>query len=262
MKKTLIALMAISSVTMADQQSITMTDYEYGDGFYVTTTLSAVAVKDLIGTADLNTTILGHAVSGEQISNTTGEKVGSIDYTAALGIRTWNPRNEFHFFANKEAGADISTSGTSSLSSVTGSEYTWPTNHAMNEFFLSDSKNITGAALTYAFAVRDTNSTEPYGVAIVFTVTYDDGSWATTMGKSTFYSWESKNGYTAYYKPSELTYDDTYLSIASGDIVKSTSWQYTDLVAANHAALGIPEPTTATLSLLALAGLAMRRRRK
>ena len=262
MKKTLITLLALAGVASAAQQTIDMTGYEYGDGFYLTTTLSAETVTSLIGTANLNKTILGHSITGvKEFEN--GNPDESISYTAALGIKTWEDRNEFHFFKDQEGGQNA-TSGTASpsLSSVDGSDYTWPGNHAMNQLFLSDTKNITGAAFTYAFAVRDTVSTEPYGVAIVMTVCYDDGTWATTLGHSTFYAWESKNGYVAKYKPAELTYDDDYLNIDSSDIVKSKNWTYNSIVAANHAALGIPEPATATLSMLALAGLAMRRRRK
>jgi hypothetical protein len=252
--------MALAGVASAAQQTIDMTGYKYGDGFYLTTTLSAETVTSLIGTASLDKTILGHSVTGvKKYEN--GNSDETFSYTAALGIKTWDDRNEFHFFKDQEGGQDA-TKGTAGLSSVAGSEYTWANKHAMNKLFLSDTKNITGAALTYAFAVRDTESTMPYGVAIVMTVCYDDGTWATTLGHSTFYSWESKNGYVAEYKPVELTYDDDYLSIDSSDIVKSTDWTYNSIVAANHAALGIPEPATATLSLLALAGLAMRRRRK
>ncbi len=261
MKKTLITLLALAGVASAAQQTIDMTGYEYGDGFYLTTTLSAETVTSLIGTESLNKTILGHSVTGVQDYTNPETADTTLSYTAALGIKTWSDRNEFHFFKDQEGGQDA-TKGTAGLSSVGGSDYTWPTNHAMNQLFLSDTKNITGAALTYAFAVRDTESTMPYGVAIVLTVCYDDGTWTTALGQSTFYSWESKNGYVAKYKPDELTYDDEYLSIDSSDIVKSTDWTYNSIVAANHAALGVPEPATATLSLLALAGLTMRRRRK
>ena len=254
--------MALCGIAGAATKTIDMSGYEYGDGFYLTTSLSADAVTSLISTANLNKTILGHAIEGEKDYVDATKPNDTISkYSAALGIKTWDDRNEFHFFAFQEAGE---TSGTDvkSLTTATGEDYGWPSNHAMNKLFVSDTKSITGAALTYAFAVRDKQSTVPYGVAIVMTVCYNDGTWATALGQSTFYSWQSYDDYDAYYKPVELSYDDDYLSIDGKDIIKSNNWTYSSIVAANHAALGIPEPTTATLSLLALAGLAARRRRK
>ena len=90
MKKTLITLLALAGVASAAQQTIDMTGYEYGDGFYLTTTLSAETVTSLIGTASLNKTILGHSVTGVQDYTNPETADATISYTAALGIKTWD----------------------------------------------------------------------------------------------------------------------------------------------------------------------------
>ena len=88
------------------------------------------------------------------------------------------------------------------------------------------------------------------GTRVVFTMGYDDGStWQTvgTAGSVKSGSWE----------PSGLSLDTTAVTSVA---------MYNDYISADDAkTIGlslVPEPTTATLSLLALVGLAARRRRK
>lgn len=78
----------------------------------------------------------------------------------------------------------------------------------------------------------------------------------------------SGTSYAAYYEDNNITLgDDSYWKIVLGSEImsKATVWDgivtASDLIASEDTP-AVPEPTTATLSLLALAGLAARRRRK
>ncbi len=113
-------------------------------------------------------------------------------------------------------------------------------------------------------------------------------STATLTGKTdsqTFVYTVSTNGTRVYHNDSATYWSSTGLKGAVGSVNSMTlaDWAveglesitvwsgtnaYTDTAlassafAANNKSLGVPEPATATLSLLALAGLAVRRRRK
>ena len=114
-------------------------------------------------------------------------------------------------------------------------------------------ENAVGGALTFAFAPKAA-ATETYGISIALSVAYADGSIKTIVGNADKYSWSNNQ-----YKATELFYDDAYITAPT--ITKDGNWTHANLVAANEAVL-VPEPSTATLSLLALAGLAACRRCK
>ena len=104
-------------------------------------------------------------------------------------------------------------------------------------------ENATEASLVFS-ADRTT------GARIVFTMKYDDGTIFQTLGTAT--GVKSSN-----WTPSGLELDTK--------AVESVAMYNTYISADDAKAIGtklVPEPTTATLSLLALAGLATRRRRK
>ena len=240
MKKTISLILALCGVAMGAEKTITLSDYGYTDGFYATSVLSSEELVKLIMTPNVNTTIIGVDVALD--NNTT--------YAGAMGIRTWEDRNEFHIWYQKDAAVNVTNVSTSSSFSAPEG-YTWPAGHAINKAFTME--NVVGAALTFAFAPKAA-ATEVYGFSVALTVQYADGTLDTIVGNANGFAW-SNNQYNA----TSLYYDDAYLSAPS--VTKDGNWTHADLVAANKAAL-VPEPTTATLSLLALAGLAARRRRK
>ena len=106
---------------------------------------------------------------------------------------------------------------------------------------------VKSAALTMAL------ETGSRGTAWYLTVLTNDGKCTDLTASLAGLRWSSMG-------------DITTISIDT-DVV-STGYAFDGFLdtnsayALNRAALGVPEPTTATLSLLALAGLAMRRRRK
>ncbi len=241
MKKTLITLMALAGVASATEQTITLSDYGYTDGFYATSVLDLDDLTSIITTKNLDTTLIGVGVALD--NNTT--------HSAVLTVKSWT-NNEFHLYYNQDAGVSATDFGNAGASFGAPEGYTWPNGHAINNAFSME--NAVGGALTFAFAPKAA-ATDVYGVSIALTVAYADGSTQTIVGNATGYSWSNNQ-----YKATEIFYDDAY--IAAPTVTKAGNWTHADLVTANKVALGIPEPTTATLSLLALAGLAMRRRRK
>ena len=247
MKKTIIALLALAGVSMAAQQTITLENYTGTDGFYATSVLTGEQLNALIGVADINKSLIGVEVGID--NNTT--------FKGTMGVRTWDDRNEFHVYYSNAgvdgAGIDV-TNKTVKASFTAAAGYEYPANHAINKALLKEGVDVTGAALTFAFAPKNAE-TDVYGLSIALTVTYSDNTYKSIVGNTTGFSW-SNNAYWA----NSVYYDDTYLTAPT--VTKSGTWTHDSLVQANAGALGIPEPTTATLSLLALAGLAARRRRK
>ena len=247
MKKTLITLLALAGVAAAAEQTITLSDYAYTDGFYATTVLSLEQLTTIMNTSHVDTTIMGVGVLLDNNST----------HSAAVALKTWNndAHNQFHVYYNQGAGVDASSFGNANASFTAPSGYTWPTNHGINDTATGGltTTNAVGAALTFAFAPKNA-ATDVYGISVALTIAYTDGTYGTIVGNADKYSWSNNS-----YKATEFVYDDTYLSAPT--VTKSGTWTHADLVNANMTAL-VPEPTTATLSLLALAGLAARRRRK
>ena len=242
MKKTLITLLALCGVATATEQTITLSDYGYTDGFYATSVLDLDDLTSIITTKNLDTTLIGVGVA---IDNDT-------THSAVLTVKSWT-NNELHLYYNQDAGVSSSGFGNASASFSAPDGYTWPQGHAINNAF-ANMENAVGGALTFAFAPKEA-ATDVYGISIALTVAYADGSITTIVGNASGYSWSNND-----YKATEIFYDDAYITAPT--VTKTGNWTHADLVTANKAALGVPEPTTATLSLLALAGLAARRRRK
>ena len=239
MKKTLITLLALAGVAAATEQTITLSDYGYTDGFYATSVLGLEDLTSIITTKNLDTTLIGVGVALD--NNTT--------HSAVLTVKSWT-NNEFHLYYNQAAGVSSSGFGNASASFSAPDGYTWPQGHALNNAFSME--DAVGGALTFAFAPKAAE-TDVYGISVALTVAYADGSTQTIVGNAAGYSWSNNQ-----YKATEIFYDDAYITAPT--VTKAGNWTHADLVSANMTAL-VPEPTTATLSLLALAGLAARRRR-
>ncbi len=240
MKKTIITLLALAGVSAATEQTITLSDYGYTDGFYATSVLDLEDLTSIITTKNLDTTLIGVGVALD--NNTT--------HSGVLTVKSWT-NNELHVYSNKAAGVSSSAFGNADASFSAPDGYTWPQGHAINNAFSME--DAVGGALTFAFAPKAAE-TDVYGISIALSVSYADGSIQTIVGNAGGYSWSNNQ-----YKATKIFYDDAYITAPT--VTKAGNWTHADLVAANKTAL-VPEPTSATLSLLALCGLAARRRRR
>ena len=125
---------------------------------------------------------------------------------------------------------------------------------ATNNFADADAGNnlksklatLTSAAITLSH--DNTTSTSLY-----VTMTFSDGTISELYGTNTDLRWDAGIGTIESINVNDVYVKDTYLF--RGTVGKDNAF------ALNAAAL-VPEPTTATLSLLALAALAARRRRR
>lgn len=247
MKKTLIALMALAGVAMAD---LTPTQTIYGNdtltlneelssftgGITVVAKLDVDTFKSyMTGVKTMPTTLIN--VICHRNDNAQGD-VGVRSYTdnSKTGLcGTWNGGGTYNF----NMGAGVL--------------------NAQNEDFWT---NVTGVSLTFISKLND-------GVASGSGSTEDKGCTALlTLQKSV-------DGVDAYSYYGGQWYDglfsskfDGVNSITFDDVVLGAQIYYSGVTVAEAKTLGIsginaiPEPATATLSLLALAGLAARRRRK
>ena len=239
MKQTLITLLALAGVAAATEQTITLSDYGYTDGFYATSVLDLEDLTSIITKKNLDTTLIGVGVALD--NNTT--------HSGVLTVKSWT-NNELHVYSNKAAGVSSSAFGNADASFSAPDGYTWPQGHAINNAFSME--DAVGGALTFAFAPKAAE-TDVYGISIALSVAYADGSIQTIVGNAGGYSWSNNQ-----YKATKIFYDDAYITAPT--VTKAGNWTHADLVAANKTAL-VPEPTSATLSLLALCGLAARRRK-
>ena len=149
----------------------------------------------------------------------------------------------------------------SSTSDRTGLYCTWQydaqskTNHdiSMGSIFTSATNwdNISAITLVYSYNTPDSGATT---TNIALSIGYQDGSAVTTF--STTKSDLMFSG-TSGFAASSLTIDDALIS----SYTLTTEFATLDAVKEQSVAMLIPEPATATLSLLALCGLAARRRR-
>lgn len=152
----------------------------------------------------------------------------------------------------------------SSTSDKTGLFCTWKygtqtsTNHGigLGDIFTSATNwdNISAITLVYSYNTPASGAT---ATNIALSISYLDGSDVSTYSATkSDLMFSGTSGFAA----STLNVNDTYAVSYEFD----TSYKSLDDVKALSVAMlpTIPEPTTATLSLLALAGLAARRRRK
>ena len=187
------------------------------------------------------------------------ESISDVNFT---GNGSTKP-NFFMFtgsWANNEAGQLGLANNGSSSSDTTGVWSSWvkgnsssqATDTGLGAIFTSSTNwdNIGAVSLVYSFSTPETGATT---VNTAITIAYLDGTAATTTGETkSNIVFSGVSGFAATGIEVNETYVKNY----------EVSSIYTTLndAKAMSAAL-VPEPTTATLSLLALAGLAARRRR-
>ena len=161
---------------------------------------------------------------------------------------SWGDTCQLHIYVDKVGGDAITGNANGSFSDAD----LWPANHDMKAYF-EDLSNAVEGAITLGYQGDHVPNVTYKGTAVTLSVLYNDGTIKTIYGLNTTYKWSSN--YIA-----NITYADSLLGTPQVT-TSATPWTRDSLIAANEAVL-VPEPTTATLSLLALAGLAARRRRK
>lgn len=247
MKKTLIALVALAGTALGiTQSSLATGNTTAKKSLVVTSSITLGNLTTIAKTTGTNTALLGIQTGA---SNKWSIGVGT--YTGSIVLREWDVL----------AGQTITN---------TGNKFTWidAAGTAIEEPVLNTIfpiENAIGAAITLGYttsrvdgstATSTTDGITTYGnqgLAVVFSVKYEDGSITSIYGINS-------NKYNSNTHTPTVYFDSDLLSTPVVS-ESSTPWTRATLVSANEAAI-IPEPTTATLSLLAFAGLAARRRRK
>ena len=240
MKKTFIALLALAGAAFA--------------GTTETITLNSANTAPIIATADLTLENLTTIITSQDLrSGLIGLSVvrnaGAADEQTiswSVSANYWDTSNELHIY-NVKAGETVSGYAAGSFNDE---KVSWPQGHKLSNTFSLD--NAVKGAITMAYAgANATMALE--GTAVVLSVLYTDGTVKSIYGRCNGYKYS--NDGIAY-----LTYNSDVM--ATPEVTVGTDWTAQSLIASTEAAVLVPEPATATLSLLALAGLAARRRRK
>ena len=267
MKKTIVTLLALGGVSMgalsdnqlANPSEITLQDTatvidattiltgeSYNQAFTAVLTLDVEA---------LSVFTTGKPTSGASKIPLLSWKVDNagtenVDHTVNISVNNNSSNSNittggFYFKSANDDSAFTSTGAT-----VFGSNGTAATS-ALTSI---DWTNAAGAALTVTYN-GISSRTAPLGVQIYFSVAMNDGSIVTLNAGNPGTQWVTNE-----YDVTEIRYTTTYLdalTIYDGYATADQAWELNKGVLPS-----IPEPATATLSLLALAGLAARRRRK
>ncbi|MBR6576550.1 MAG: PEP-CTERM sorting domain-containing protein [Akkermansia sp.] len=271
MKKTLITLLALASVASA---ALNDTQLSTPHSITLGTTAASISTEGIITGTSYNQaftavmTLDAEALAAFTPGKSTNDakKTPLISWTITNSGDDTQQKSINISVNNNSSNALITTAGfyykkannaSCSLPDNTGAGSTqFETNGAAATSYLSnvDWTNVAGAALTISYNGISSN-TGPLGVQLYFSVMMNDG----TLGTYTAGSPDTRHVGNEW-DVTAIGYDPTYLdalTIYDGYATAEQAWQLNKDVLPN-----IPEPTTATLSLLALAGLAMRRRRK
>ena len=237
MKKTIIALMALAGVAMADTLTLTTYDVKYGTSSTLSTGNQLMSWDDtqtytnwymefsFTALVDQQTTI------GTRWVSTICSAPGTGRDGIAASVKMVTAEN------------DVDRIATISLSN--GDEY-----NSLSSSITFSTADVLTMAVYDGYAYIGNQSTKEYVSLDLSTVTLAAPSTMTSGGARAFANANST-------KIGETT-------IASLDNLVIPDGQKLDIVklVTTGAAVTIPEPATATLSLLARAGLAARRRRK
>lgn len=211
--------------------------------------LNASAVSELFvnGSASSNvmfavaipatSTDTSHFISAVAVSGQQGFQAGNVS-SGSISSYGGSVDSKYSTFD------DDSNSQTGLTSSTNPSLLTWA-----QLISGEDGKTLSGMALTMSY----TNGSES---AMYLTMRFDDGSVTELYGFSTGLKWtQGQKQYSSV---------DVNTSYVDQVYVFNSAMTKDDALSLNSQALAaaVPEPATATLSLLALAGLAARRRRK
>ena len=257
MKKTLITLLALAGVAAAVDTTLTDAVYTSTDGAAITTaTTGDKAISgDFALTMTLNADAL-KAIMGNTSTGTTRPTYFYVDVTLnGAYITLANALNNTGFVGMAQGNLNsyaLDGTGDPSRFPLTGDN---PDDALETNNFASSSvtgnltsklDSLTSAAITFSHDDKTSSS-------LYVTLNFSDGSTSEIYGTTTSLKWSSGIGTLESININDDYVEDTYLF--RGTVAKDNAF------ALNAAAL-VPEPTTATLSLLALAGLAARRRRR
>lgn len=238
MKRTIVLLAAISCCSTAIAGSVSTglvpENDDHKKSIVATSQLTLEELTTIISTTGTNTALIG--------------LVDSADNKWSVSVGSWGNTCQLHIYQGKVGGEAISGNASGSFSDAD----LWPANHDMKAYF-GDLSNAVEGAITLGYQGDHVPNVSYKGTAVTLSVLYNDGTIKTMYGLNTTYKWSGN--YIA-----NITYADSFLGTPQVT-TSATPWTRNSLIAANEAVL-VPEPATATLSLLALAGLAARRRRK
>ena len=240
MKKTLIALMTLSSIAFATTPT-TVT----GGSITLDGTQAADARLDFT-----------YSDTASQVVTTTADLV-NIEGSDGFGLTTLNTTVTFNI------QNVLAASGTMKLASGAGGKI-----NVNTSLTLAEMATLEGTGVVSRQVVTADIFTNISNKTITLTLAGMDGY---NDGGVIFY----QSATNKYYNYTDVTFNGNYASVNSGaaalDLADGTIYTTLKIGADGGASVKgigfvatalIPEPTTATLSLLALAGLAARRRRK
>lgn len=235
MKKTLIALFALTSSLWAIDFSDTITS--------ITSTANTISVTGAVGGNYTGHTVL--TLDVDAIRTYLASPSESLTNLVSLNIANGSNNVGLSLYNKNFVAHDTSSRGdltdTLAISSPAGVTTSL---EGLDAIFTTD---VTKAVLTYSHSGN--------GSIAYLTVMKIDGSLANYADKRTGYRSTGSNRYIQTF-----TYNENYV-LSADAYVNDTAITAAEAFTLNSKKL-VPEPATATLSLLALAGLAVRRRRK
>ena len=260
MKKVLIALLALTGVAAAEPTTLSSALYASTNGTSITTATTGDAAIN--GSFSLTVTLNPAALSSIFGSTSDRPTYFYVDTTRNTYVTVANALNNTGFVGMAVNNLDTyAADGTGdparrpfTINGSTPATNAFANNNQNSLNTLLDS--LTSAALTLSHT--DKNSTSLY-----VTLNFADASSYELYGKNTDLKWSTGAGYLEAVVVNPAYVQDTYLF--AGAVDQETAFALNTAAISNAAlpaAHNIPEPATATLSLLALCGLAARRRRR
>ena len=256
MKKTLISLLALAGVAAATDTTLSDAIYTSTDGASITTaTTGGDAISgDFTLTMTLNADAL-KAIMGNTSTGTTRPTYFYVDTTKNTYITLTNALKNTGFVGMSQGNLNsyvLDGSGDPTRRPLTADNPDGAID--TNNFAASNvTGNLTSKLNTLTSAAITLSHDNTTSTSLYVTLNFSDGSTSEIYGANKDLKWSGGIGTIESININGNYVEDTYLF--RGTVDKDNAF------ALNEAAI-IPEPATATLSLLALAGLAARRRRK